>query len=319
MALVPAPALGQAAPPVEPESLLLEAERAEEAFDPSRALGHYEEAARAGAGTRAGRRAQERAEYFRERRSADGTFDDLVRLERMRRGEVDDARLRAFARDVELMEAGTVRAESLFLLGEAYFRRLHDPAAAMPFYEALIATPAVTPSRRRTATVALAEAQAASGAPAAALAELQQAGLEERFEAQVIRSERGREIARVAATVVLGLSLGLLFFVGRPLGAMAPAARALRRGHVLSALYVLIVPATIAGLYDPTVIWGFLLHGLGALPLLFVAKACAHSLRRRRASRSVFLAVFVAVALALGAVAWLALDAVDGLARFGFP
>ncbi|MBW2462044.1 MAG: hypothetical protein JRH11_10395 [Deltaproteobacteria bacterium] len=319
IALVPATASGQAAPPVEAGTLLAEAERAEQVFDLGRALGHYEDAARAGAGTRAGRRAEERAEYLRERRSENGTFDDLARLERMRRGEADEARLRAFARAVDVMESGPVRAESLFFLGEAYFRRLHDPAAAVPFYGALVSSPAATPSRRRTATVALAEAHAASGAPAAALAELEQAGLEDRFEAEVIRSDRGREIARVAATAVFVLCLGLLFFVGRPLRTLVPATRALRRVHVFAALYVFVVPATIAGLYDPAVIWGFLLNALGALPLLFVANACAHSLRRRRASGSAFFAIFVAVLAALGAVAWLALDAVDGLASFGFP
>lgn len=312
-------ARGQAPPEFDLEARFAEGRRAEEAFELATALRHYEATADAGAGTRAGRRAQARAGYLQARRGADGSFDDHLRFEHVRRGEVNESRLQSLAREVESMESPVVRADALFLLGEAYLRRLHRPTEAMPFYEAFIALSTVTPSRRRTAIVALAEARAAAGAPAAAVAELEQAGLGERFEATVIRSERARERSRTVVSMALVCSLVWLLVVGRPLASLVPAMRAIHRRHVFFTLYVLGVPLVIAGLYDPAVLLGFMLHAAFAVPLLFVSHASAHSLRRRGASRVVFATVLVAVATLAAAIAWLVLDVVDGLASFGFP
>jgi len=309
------PTLGRAQLPA--EDALAEARRSEHdlSFEEAHAL--YEAAARSGAGTRAGRLAEQRAAHLEARRDPGGGFMALTMLEQMRRGEATEERLSAFETEVEEMSPGPVRDDALFLLGESWFRRLETPYEAIPLYERLLASETLGSAQRQTAVVALAEARAAIGETDDALRVLEREGLDDTFEGQALSTAAARRTARIVASAFFILGCALLLMIGRPWRADAAMRERITWRRILALLYVIGVPALIAELYEPTMSHAFLIYGAIAAPLLALTAASALVLARRSAPPSSRAALVAALIVTQLAAAWLALDMTDGLGTFG--
>jgi hypothetical protein len=292
---------------------------AERALDFEQALEAYESAISEGSGTRAGRRAEQRVLYLRERQDPDGSFASLAILERMRRAEPTDESLSELERASESMPEGIVRDDALFLLAEAWFRRRDDPARALPIYERLRGSPTLPSARRRTVGVAIAEARAALGETDEALRTIEEEGLEETFEGRSLEARFARDLARKVALGLFAVALLALLALGRPARPSRAQLARLSWKQLAAVAYVIGVPAAIAEIYEATMGEAFLYYAAVAVPLLAIAALSSGSLSVRRASRA-RRALFVTTLICANlAGAWLALDLADGLGGFGFP
>jgi uncharacterized MAPEG superfamily protein len=311
-------AVAQANDPHRAAALLASAREAEQSLSFEQAERDYRAAHAAAPQSRVALRAQTRLRWLLARRHPAQGYGPLADLVRARRRPLDLRGAAEFEGRVSAMPEGVVKRESLLVLGETFLRRLARPDRAIPHYRGLLSAPGATDEERRLARIALAEAVQQGGDSEGALAELEGAGLGMSTTADRLRRAQARSALRRVSFVLLAVALVFIVVAGRPWGAgRSGARRALSPRRWWLPVYVVGVPAAVAGLYDPSTLGAFGLFFAGSVPLLALSVLSGEALVQSRASPGLRRSVAAAVVVAHLPLGYLVLEHVDGLRSFG--
>jgi hypothetical protein len=235
----------------EQRELMRQAEAAERSFEPARALSLYQRALDRDGRSRLARRIRARLAWL-EARSEQG-YQPLTRLLEMQttpRVELQRAELERFTAEVADFPPGLVRREALAFVAATWLDHFDDPRRALEAYRAWLASPDISEADRQLAATGVALTQARLEGDAAALAELEAAGLGQSPQAVALRAGRIGAIGTLAAAIsllaflALGLASGGWRGVARLRQLVSPARLAI-------GAYVLGLPVWLAWRYDP--------------------------------------------------------------------
>ena len=231
-------------------NLLEQAQAAEAAGDPARAVELYRDALEHEQSSRTARRIRTRLSWLEARR--EGNYQPLAALMRLQarpRASLSREELDTFGTAVEDFPEGLVRRESHALLASAYLDRFDDPQAALRHYEAWLASPNIDEAERRLAIAGIARTRARLEGEDSALQHLERAGYGDRTEAVAFRAKRIGQMGSwisltlVATFVASGLALGGWRGFRRLRLALSPK-------RILLAAYVLLCPLALITVYD---------------------------------------------------------------------
>ena len=281
------------------------------AFAP--ALDHYRASLARAPQSRYAPRAETRIDYLR--RHAEGNFQPLVRVERVRRDAhfADAQTIDALAKDADAFPQGRVRVEAWLVVGDAYQRRLDRPDDALTAYRNILADPESDPLARQQAAHDAADILSARGDYDDALAAAQV--VEAYDTALVARVRRLARRARIrvgaeCAIALLGVAAAISIALGlrsRPKDAAAKLG-GFSRVALAFALYVSVAGALLASSYEGGSVRPFLALGGGIFLIAVIARAWS-VLGSQTPIARVFRAIVCGVAVA--AVAFLLLAHID--------
>jgi hypothetical protein len=268
-------------------------------------------------------RAAERVAWLEAR--AEGNFEPLARLERVRRDpskSADPAEIEALGADAERFPPGRVRLEARLLVAEAWLGRMRRPEAAIGELGAVASDPAADAITARFAERELVDALVAVGriGEARAEADRHRDRLDARFVTHVERLARRvwlRAASVAAVFVFLGLAGASLLGASRRggLGGARGPLRALAVPAAVFALDVGCAGALLARGEEGGSGKPFVLFAAAVLPLLLLARAWSAVGSSRGTARAGRAALCAATALA---TAFLVLDATDPMFLEGF-
>jgi hypothetical protein len=297
-----------------------EREDARGAYD--EALVDYARVVAADPSSRVAPQADARAEVLRTH--AEGAFEPLRRLERVRRDPAlasDREAIDALVRDAEGFPPGLVRVEAWELAAEAYARRLGRPGDAVLLWRRIVSDPAADPATARLAAREAVRVLGERGDLDAAEAVARDAAPVDpalsRDVARLVRRHR-LHLASVGVVACMGALAAAAWAAAvreRRASAVAAAARRSAPLALGYAAYVGVAGAILASSYEPGSARPFLLFGVALGPTLLVARAWAAAGRRTPAARSLRAALCGAAAVA---AAFLVLESVDARYLEGF-
>jgi hypothetical protein len=214
---------------------------------------------------------------------AEGGFQPLVRLERVRRDPKladDGPTLDALVRDSDAFPAGPVRVEARMLAADAFVGRLHRHADGLALYERVVADPKADPLTARLAARQIVETLIADGQldEARARASALSNKLDGVFVKHVAHLARRRvfvtaaEIELVAVVLLAAIAVVLAGRRGRK-GALGAAMRRVTPLVVAFTAYVGVVGGVLASKYETGNAKPFLVFGAALFPLLLAARA----------------------------------------------
>lgn len=253
------------------------ARAAEAEADPQRARSHYEQLAEGFAGTRLGRRAQTRLEWFDARRH--GPLQELMRA------RLDDSPTNLERLEEALRQAppSLVVREGWALLARSWERR-GDVSRASAAYRRWMNDS--WGQERQRAAAGLAALLERDGEREAARELLVDEELPQ--EAQALEQRESIQFVRVACAAFVALHLMLLLVLARR---MLQGWRDLLAPRALGILVVVLIPAWLARAYDPESWDSFVWLLIASVPFLALAVLAGPVARRRRVvAASAFLA-----------------------------
>ncbi len=257
----------------EPAELWREAQEAERAGDPERALEAYRAIAGGDPTSRLANRARRRIDHLSAR--GEGDFDPLGRVMEVRRDPTEEA-IGALERELEDFPAGPVRLEARALVASSWLT-LGFPQRAVDAYRALLAESELPEPDAGRARAGLARALQAAGRPGEALAVLEAEGEQDGALYQSITRDARATVGSWVAVGVIAFFLAWLAWRTRlrPLVGVRPK-------HLALFAWLLGVPLAIATAYDAEAMDTFGWLALASAPVLIGGVALGHSERRRR-------------------------------------
>lgn len=274
------------------------------------ALDHYRASLARAPQSRYAPRAETRIDYLR--RHAEGDFQPLVRVERVRRDAhfADAQTIDALAKDADAFPPGRVRVEAWLVVGDAYQRRLNRPDDALIAYRKILADSETDPLARQQAAHDAVDILSARGDYDGALTS---AMVVESYDTALVANVRRlarRARIRVCAEgslALLGVAAATSIALGvrsRPKDAAARLG-AFSRVALAFALYVSVAGALLASSYEGGSVRPFLALGGAIFSISVIARAWSVFGSRAPIAR-VFRAIICGVAVAAAAFLLLA-------------
>lgn len=234
-------------PAADQSEWLARAEDHEDAAEPREALDAWQHVATARPGSRIASRARERISWLSTRSEGDfAPLAALMRFTSLARRARDDAAVSSFEAQIDAMPDGRVRIEArLAVAGD--WARLGDTERALAAWERLLDEPGLEESERELVHESMARARMDAGDATGALAELEAANLEDTGLHHIAaRAQRAVYLVPIAWSVVVGFAFVVVLAVVRSRAARTVLAAAFSRSRLVLALWIGVVPWSIA-------------------------------------------------------------------------